>query len=167
MNKGLFAVLAIILVLAVAGASFYGGTVYGKAQAQANVRAAFVNGQGGFPGQGGAAGAGQRTDGQGNFVMGTIKEIGDNSLSVSDTNGKVTQVKVTDTTLIEKNMPVKLTDLAQGETAIISGSAAADGTMTARSVRVGQQGQFGPGGFGGRGGTGAAGGAAPQATPGQ
>lgn len=188
MNKGLFTVLAIILVLAIAGASFYGGMVYGKSQAQSSLQSAFRSGAATFQGQGGAALAngtpgangftarGQRngttgTNGAG-FVLGTIKQVGDGTLVLTDSNGKETQVKVTDTTLIEKNQSVKLTDLAEGETVMVSGSTAADGTVTARSVQVAPQGRFGFGG-GAPGGPGDANGqppapdqgANPQATP--
>jgi hypothetical protein len=55
-------------------------------------------------------------------------------------------VKVTDTTLIEKQASVKLSDLSQGETVMISGSTGADGTVTARTVQVAPRGRFGPGG---------------------
>ncbi len=174
MNKGIFTVLVIVLVLAIAGASFYGGMVYGKSQAQANVQAAFRTGAAGFQGgnlpQGavplanGTPGAfvrGQRNGQGGGFVLGTIKQIGDGSLVLTDNNGKETQVKVTDTTLIEKNQSVKLADLSEGETVMVSGSAAADGTLTARSVQVAPQGRFG---FGGPR---DANGVNPQATPAQ
>ena len=162
MNKTLYSILAIILVLAIAGASFYGGMLYGKSQAQSAVaaqRAAFVQG-GGFQAQGGGLPAangtpgafvGRQRNGQGgNLVFGTIKQVGEGSLVLTDNNGKETQVKVTDTTLIEKNMSVKLADLSEGETVIVSGSAAADGTVTARSVQVAQPGRFGPGGADGQ-----------------
>ena len=162
MNKGLFTVLAIILVLAIAGASFYGGMVYGKSQAQANVQSSLPHGAAGpgrLPGSGrgtarkrhagrvcpaAASGTGRAAA----FVLGTIKQIGDGSLVLTDNNGKETQVKVTDTTLIEKNQSVKLADLSEGETVMVSGSAAADGTVTARSVQVAPQGRFGFGGPG-------------------
>ena len=57
-------------------------------------------------------------------------------------------MKVTDTTLIEKQAAVKLTDLAIGETVIVSGSQGADGTITARSVQSAPAGRFGAGGPG-------------------
>lgn len=156
MNKALFSVLAVILVLAIAGASFYGGMVYGKSQAQTSVVTTFQGGaapgaqvQGGVPFANITPGAngfvrGQR-NGQtgGGFVAGTIKQVADGSLILTDSDGKETQVKVTDTTLIEKNQSVKLSDLAEGETVLVSGSTAADGTVTARSVQVSPQGRFG------------------------
>lgn len=170
MNKALFTVLAIILVLAIAGGSFYGGMVYGKSQAQANITAAAMTFQnaasgttvqgngpqglpGGMPGMpgGGFAARAERTSGQGTgMVMGTIKEITADGLVLTDSNGKETQIKVTDTTLIEKNASVQLTDLTEGETLVVSGSTAADGTVTARSVQVAQAGRFGMGGGEGR-----------------
>ncbi len=174
MSKGLFTVLAIILVLAIAGASFYGGMVYGKSQAQANLPVAFRNGAlggqagimiaGGTPGAGGFMGRGQRNGQGAGFTFGTIKQIGDGTLVLTDNNGKDTAVKVTDTTLIEKNQSVKLTDLSQGETVMVSGSTAADGTITARSVQVAPQGRLGFGGPGDANGPRGQG-ANPQATP--
>jgi hypothetical protein len=174
MNKAIYSILAIILVLAIAGASFYGGMLFGKSQAQSSLadqRAVLI--QGGFQGQGQAAGLPvpangtpgafrQRNGQDGSFTFGTIKQIGDGTLVISDNNGKEMQVKVTDTTLIEKNQSVKLVDLAEGETVMVSGSAAADGTITARSVQVAPQGRFG---FGGQGALDR--GVNPQATPSQ
>ena len=175
MNKALFTVLVIILVLAIAGGAFYGGMVYGKSQAQASAGArvlALQNGAAGgnapnFAGQqGGFAGRAQRTNGDGRgFVLGTIKEIHDGGLTLTDSSGKDTQVKVTDTTLIEKNATVKLADLAEGETLMVSGSTAADGTVTARSVQVAPQGRFGI--LGGPGAPGQPGNRAAQPTPAQ
>ena len=99
---------------------------------------------GNFPGRGQGGNASGGTSG--NMLFGTIKEIGDGALVMTDTNGKETRVKVTDTTLIEKNSSVKLADLDIGETLMVSGSTAADGNVTARSIQVAPQGRFGPGG---------------------
>jgi hypothetical protein len=160
MNKTLYSVLAIVLVLAIAGASFYGGMLFGKSQAQSSAAAqgaVFVEGTAlrgqapdtRFPSANGTPGVLGRRNGQGgNFTLGTIKQIGDGSLVLTDNNGKDTEVKVTDTTLIEKNQSVKLSDLSEGETVMVSGPAAADGTITARSVQVAPQGRFGFGGPG-------------------
>jgi hypothetical protein len=132
----------------VAGGSFYGGTAYSKAQTQTQFPGpgGAVPGANGQPGRAGAA--------QGGAVTGQIEQIGDGALVIKDANGTQTQVKVTDTTLIEKNAQAKLADLSQGETVVISGSQASDGTITARSVQVGAAGRMG---FGGP---------APAATPG-
>jgi hypothetical protein len=154
MNRTVRIILGIVVLVLVAGASFYGGMVYGKNQEQAALAA---RRQGAFPGAGangqltGQAGANARTGGQGGMLFGQIDSIGDGALVVKDNNGKQTQVKVTDTTLIEKQASVKLTDLTTGETVIISGSTAADGSITARSVQVAPAGRFGQGGPGAAG----------------
>lgn len=152
MNQTVKIILGIVILLAVAGGSFFGGTLYGKNQAQTAFTArrsgafpgAGLNGQ--LPGQNQQGGTG-RMAGQGG-IFGQIKEIGDGVMVITDTNGKETQVKVTDTTLIEKQASVKLTDLAAGETVIVSGSTATDGSITARSVQVAPAGRFGAGGPG-------------------
>ncbi len=152
MNRTVKIIVTIVVLLAVAGGSFYGGTLYGKSQLQASFAAARGRG-GAFPGGAGSivvgelpSGAGQG-EGQtlGGALFGQIKEIGDGAMVISDNNGKQIQVKVTDTTLIEKQASVSLADLAAGETVLISGSTAADGTVTARSVQVAPAGRFGMG----------------------
>jgi hypothetical protein len=156
MNRAVWIILAIVALLLVAGGGFYGGTLYGKSQAQTAFAA---RRQGGLPGAGGdgqftgqgQTGANARLGGQGGMLFGQIEEIGDGVLSITDNNGKLTQVKVTDTTLIEKQASIKLTDLAKGETVMVSGSQGADGTITARSVQVAPRGRFGPGGPGAAG----------------
>jgi hypothetical protein len=89
------------------------------------------------------------------MVFGQIDQVGEGFLMIKDNNGQQIQVHVTDTTLIEKNMSVTLSDLQVGEAVIISGSRGNDGTITARSVQVAPPGRFG--GF--------APGATPGATP--
>jgi hypothetical protein len=156
MNRTVRIILGIVVLVLVAGASFYGGMVYGKNQEQAALAA---RRQGAFPGAGangqltgqGQSGANARAGAQGGMLFGQIDSIGDGALVVKDNNGKQTQVKVTDTTLIEKQASVKLTDLTTGETVIISGSTAADGSITARSVQVAPAGRFGQGGLGAAG----------------
>jgi hypothetical protein len=153
MNRTVAIIVGVIVVLLVAAGSFFAGSLYGKNQAQAAFtarRAAFGGGDGQFGGQPGLGGQ-QGANGRGGFTLGQIESIGDGMLTIKDNNGKQTQVKVTDTTLIEKQASVKLSDLTQGETVMVSGSQGADGTITARSVQVAPAGRFGPGGQGGPG----------------
>ena len=144
MKSTVWIILGIVVLLLVAGGSFFGGTVYGKNQAQTALAARRPGGFGGANGQPGANG---RTGGQGG-IFGQIDSIGDGVLVIKDNNGQQTQVKVTDTTLIEKQAAVNLTDLATGETVIVSGSKGTDGVVTARSVQVAPAGRFGAGGPG-------------------
>ncbi len=146
MNRVTQIVVAAVILVVVAGASFYGGMLYGQGQAQTS-RSFAGRTTGGPPGgyTFGQGGQGQRQGGGG--VLGQISGVGEGYMVVADSNGKQTRVQVTDTTLIEKNASVKLTDLTTGETVMVSGSQGSDGTITARSVQVAPAGRFGgPGG---------------------
>jgi len=141
MKRTVWIILGIVVLLLVAGGSFFGGTVYGKNQAQTALAARRPGGFGGANAQPGANG---RTVGQGG-LFGQIESIGEGVLVIKDNNGQQTQVKVTDTTLVEKQAAVMLTDLKTGENVIVSGSKGTDGVITARSVQVAPAGRFGAG----------------------
>ncbi len=159
MNRAVQIILGIVVIVVVAGGSFYGGMVYGKSQVPTFPNAA-LRGQGGAgafvpggQGTGGQSGATGRQGAQGGFVIGQIEELGNGVLTITDANGKQTRVAVTDTTLIEKNASVTLADLTKGETVMVSGTTGTDGTITARSVQVSPAGRFVGGGQPGAGGT--------------
>ncbi|MBN1659674.1 MAG: hypothetical protein JXA93_14810 [Anaerolineae bacterium] len=154
MNQVVKIVLGVILVVAIAAGSFYGGMVYGQGQAQASVPVPgsdtsdwVASGQGmpaGMP-QGMPGDAGQRgsRDAQGGMISGEIVSIDDDQLTLQDSSGKEIQVYVTDTTLIQKQADVTVADLEEGETVIVSGSQGTDGSITARMVQVSSMGSFG------------------------
>ncbi len=143
MNQTVKIILGVVIVLAVAGGSFFGGTVYGKSQAQADLQSRFAAGRtGAFPG-GQATGQGNGTRiNQGSMLVGEIKTVNADSLVITDRDNNEITVKVANTTLIEKNMTVDVTELEAGETVVISGNKADDGTITARSLQVAPAGRF-------------------------
>lgn len=148
MNKTVKIILGIVIILAVVGGSFYGGTVYGKSQAQSQVQfapagsqAGFARGQGGFTGRQSNA-QGSSTGTQSSLLIGTIKSVSAEGLVVTDRSNNEITIKVAGTTLISKYMNVKITDLAEGETVMISGTKAEDGSYTARSLQVAPAGRF-------------------------
>jgi hypothetical protein len=143
MNRVVRILLGVVILVVAVGASFYGGMVYGEGRAQ-SARTGGGRFNGGTPGafNNGQGGQGQRGGG----VFGQISQIGDGYLVVTGNNGNQTKIVVTDTTLIEKNASVKLTDLATGDSVIVSGSQGSDGTFTARSVQVAPAGRFGAAG---------------------
>lgn len=129
----------IIVVLAVACVgSFLGGMMYGKNQPDAaSVTVAATTegfGQGAMP-RGGQA-TGQVAPARGGMLGGQIESIADGAMTITDSKGKQTQVKVTDTTLIQKQASVPLSNLQTGESVLVSGSQNSDGSITARSVQV-------------------------------
>jgi len=161
MNRVVMIVLGVLGVLAIAAGSFYGGMVYGKNQAEADlpvfgdaegVRAG--RGQFRMPadGQGEIVGR-QFSDAQGGMVFGEIQSIGDGEMTITDESGQQMTIYVADTTLIQKQAEVTLADLQEGETVIISGNRGEDGSITARMLQVSPGGGFfgqpGDGGLGG------------------
>src|SRR5512133_1334542 len=102
MNRTLTAVLSVVVLLAVAGGSFFGGSLYGRSQAQASfsvIRQGAFGGQGNFgPNAQGTPNARRLGAQGGGFVVGQIDEIADGSLMLTDNNGKQTKVLVTNTT---------------------------------------------------------------------
>ena len=151
MKKVWIGIAAGVLVLAIAGGAFWGGMVYGKAQQARQFSEQFAGGRFGAPGEGfpgaiatrqvgreGPAGAGG--------VMGTIQSIEGSVLVIASDEGTI-RVQTSDTTLIEKTMPVGVADLAVDERVIVSGVRNDDGSITARSVTPIQFRQMGqPGG---------------------
>jgi hypothetical protein len=156
MNRVVKIVLGVVMVLVIAGGSFYGGTVYGQNEAQSNSTAA-GDWQGRSAGtrQFGSLPSGQdNTDraqsfaAQGGSLFGEIQSVGDGQMTILDQSGKQVQITVTDTTLIQKQAEVTMTDLQQGETVAVSGRQEDDGSITARMVQVTSDNGFGlPGGF--------------------
>lgn len=161
MNRVVIIVLGVLVVLAIAASSFYGGMVYGRNQAQAELPV-FVDAEGmragrgqlraPADGQGGIVGR-QFSDTQGGMVFGEIQSIGDGEMSITDQSGQQITIYVADTTLIQKQAEVTLADLQEGETVIISGNRGEDGSITARMLQVspgvgffGQPGDGAPGG---------------------
>ena len=161
MNRIVMIVLGVVAVAAIAAGSFYGGMVYGKNQAQADLPT-FVDAEGMPAGRGqfgtlpeGQLGVdrGQFAGRQGGMLFGEIQTIGSGELTITDPNGEQVQVYVADTTLIQKQAEVTLADLEVGETVVISGNRDDDGNITARSLQVssgegffGQPGGIAPGG---------------------
>jgi hypothetical protein len=153
MNRIVMIILGVLVVAVIAAGSFYGGMVYGKGQAQADLPT-LGDGQG-MPAGRGQSGAmpgiqdrtdgGQFADRQGGMLFGEIQAIGNGELTVTDQNGDQFQVIVADTTLIQKQAEVTLADLEVGETVVVSGNRDDDGNVTARSLQVSpDSGFFGP-----------------------
>ena len=143
MNRTVRIAVGVLVLVLVAGGSFYGGTVYGRGQAQAAGSARLRAARGTDGGAAGQFAAGQRGAGQGGMLFGQIQDIGDGTLTITDNSGAQRKVQVTDTTLIQKQASVTLADLQTGESVIVSGSTGSDGSITARSVQVAPAGRFG------------------------
>jgi hypothetical protein len=156
MNRVVKIVLGVVAVLVIAGGSFYGGTVYGQNQSKSDSTAtggwqgtpAGTRQSGSLPNGQAGSDRSQFVGAQGGSLFGEIQSIGNGQMTVVDQSGKSVQINVTDTTLIQKQAEVTMTDLQQGETVAVSGRQEDDGSITARMVQVTSGNGFGlPGGF--------------------
>jgi hypothetical protein len=152
MKKVWIGIAAGMLVLAIAGGCFWGGTLYGRSQASRTAQRFFQQGAGDRAGQfqGGQFPGARvtRQVGQGDTsplaggIIGTIQSIDGQILTIESTDGTV-KVETTDTTLIEKTMPVTIDDLEVDEQVIVTGRQNDDGSITARSIQPLRAPQFG------------------------
>jgi hypothetical protein len=148
---------AVLLALVVAGVGFWGGSTLQKdhgstaSAATAGNFAALRNARargtsGGFPGQ---------TGGGSNGTAGTVTVIQGNTVWVTAADGSLVKVKLTQATTVTRNATSTKGALRPGDTVVVQGAAAKNGTVTASSVAATAKGvaPTGSGGF-----TGAAGG---------
>lgn len=147
-RKVLAIVGGIILILAVAGGSFYGGTVYAQQQT-ANARAAFFADRGGGTGGSGGTGGGNGGTGGGFFgggdgatgggrgggAAGQIKSIDGDTITLSTPQSEV-KVTLTDTTPIEKVVTGGRADLQVGQRIVVRGVRDSAGNVTADNVQI-------------------------------
>ena len=130
MANKIIAVFIAALVLVGAGA-FYGGMVYGKNQPKQSMRNGTQIQAGQLGGQfnrAGRAGA--------NFISGEIIAKDDKSITVKLPDGGSKIVFLSDSVQVMKSVSGALADLAVGENVTISGSANADGSLTAQTVQL-------------------------------
>ena len=144
MRKAWIGVAVVLLVVAVGAGAFWAGMTYGKSQAEQDVmgliqermgaRGDRVPGQGMFS-QGEQGDAPQFGSGMMGAMgtMGTIEAVEGETLVINSDEGLI-RVQTTDTTLIQKNMPVGVGDLEIGEAVVVSGPQNDDGSITARSI---------------------------------
>lgn len=92
-----------------------------------------ANGAGRGVGTGGITGAGGGTGGFGGATIGTVKLVDGSNVYITDAQGTVVKVSTTGST-ISKSAPGTVADFQTGETLIVRGTTATDGTVTATSI---------------------------------
>lgn len=127
----------IILVIIVAAAGFYGGTLYQKNQTRASF-ASGANGQFRRFGQGGGGQGGFGGGANGMMpVRGQVVSSTDNSVTVKLMDGSSKIVNLTGQTTISKTTTGSASDLKSGETVTAIGTTNSDGSVTAQTVLIG------------------------------
>jgi len=140
MKKAWIGVAVVLLVVAVGAGTFWAGMSYGKSQAEQDLASLMQERMGvrgdQFPGAGQfPRGMQGDTTPSGGGIWGTIEGIEGETLVINSDEG-IVKVQTTDTTLIEKNMPVGVSDLETGEMVIVVGRQNDDGSVTARSIQA-------------------------------
>ncbi len=119
--------------VAVGGASFYGGMLYGKA---GSPQGGDRGGRGQFAGGPGGRQGGFARGANGGFVGGTVISKDDKSLTVEQRNNGSKIVFFTDKTQTMRSVTGTLDDVAVGATIMVQGSANPDGSVTAESIQI-------------------------------
>ncbi len=136
----------VILLIIVAGGSFYAGTSYAKSKAPARGQfgAGFTAGTGGTAGFAGRTGA--RGGAAGGFTGGTIVSTSNGSISIQEQNGSSTEiVLISPSTQILKQASGSASDLTTGTSVTVTGTANSDGSLTATSIQIRPAGMAGAG----------------------
>jgi hypothetical protein len=130
MNKNIIFALVVIVV---AGASFYGGTIYAQSGQPAAGTRQFTGQAGQFAGRGTAGGMGMR----GGFTAGQVVSVGNGSITIQSQNSSSTEiVLLSPSTQVLKTVAGALTDLATGASVVVTGSSNSDGSLTAQSIQI-------------------------------
>ena len=153
MRKAIMIIGAVILAVAIAAGSFYGGIAYQRSQASA-IRNNFLSGRGldangafpGGPGGGSDTAAGLPNGPAGGFggPTGQIKSIDGNTIVLSMGQGKV-KVTLSDTTTIKKTGAGASSDLQPGQQVMVTGQRDANGNLSATQVLILGEAQTGSG----------------------
>ncbi len=139
MNKIVIVIIAVVLAVAIAAGSFYGGMAYQQNQT-ASVRNNFLrsrgidpNNPGNFQGGNGQNGAGRGFFGGG--VIGQVKSLDGNTLTIS-TPQNVTTVNLNNNTVVEKTAPGSTSDLQTGQRVQVTGQRDSNGNITASQILI-------------------------------
>lgn len=140
MKKILMIVGVIVVVLLVAGGSFWGGMTY-QSNRVSQIRANFFNARGGMPEGGFTQGMQPPSDAQGRAFIGgrgttgEVKTINGNVMTVSTAQDVIT-VNLSDSTRIEKTESGTIADLQPGTQVMVIGQSDSDENITADQVTI-------------------------------
>jgi hypothetical protein len=152
-------VTAGLATVIIAAAGFVGGVEAQKRSGTAAAGTAATGAgarQAGFAG--GPPGAAGAQSGSGSLTTGQVKSKDGSTLYVTDANGNTVKVKTTSNSKISRNASAGASAIHPGDTVVVQGTSASDGTVDATSVSATASGVTGAGGGfpGGRPATGAA-----------
>jgi hypothetical protein len=148
---------AILATLLIAGISFWGGSILQKHQGSSGTSAAatgagslaaFRNANRARSASSGAPAAGASA-GSSNGAAGTLTVLQGDTLWVTTSTGSLVKVKLTNATTVTRNAASTKQALRPGDTVVVQGATAKNGTVSASSVSATAKGVSSGGGFGG------------------
>lgn len=128
----------IVVLLAVAGGSFYGGMLYGKSRNSGQRNFSPANMQGRFQ-QGNGAGVngnGNQQRNRANFISGEIIKKDDSSVTVKLMDGGSKTIYFSDKTTVGKTVEGNQNDLEVGKAIMVSGTSGSDGSLVADNIQL-------------------------------
>jgi hypothetical protein len=137
-------IVTVVIALILGGAGFYGGTMYEKnsLSSQGLLRSANAGAQGGRQfgagqgGQGGQRMGGGANGANGGFTTGQITAQDNTSITVKMRDGSSKIVFFSSSTSIGKSTSGATSDLAAGQTVMVSGTNNSDGSIAAQSIQI-------------------------------
>ena len=134
----------IIISLIVAGAAFYGGTLYAKASSSLPsgnfAKGSFPAGQGNFQrGQLPSGATGQNSVARGSgeeMTRGDIFSVDESSITVKTEQGGSKIIFFSDKTDITETLTVTKENLAEGKTVMVTGETNDDGSISANTIFI-------------------------------
>ncbi|MGO9344413.1 MAG: DUF5666 domain-containing protein [Acidimicrobiales bacterium] len=142
--------VAVLFVLLIAGGGIWGGAALQRSQGSTTGASSIASALASrFAGARGSTGARSFGSGSTAAATGTVTEIQGSTLYVTNASGNLVEVKVNPSTTVTRNAKTKLSGLAPGDTVVVEGTTAKNGTVTAASVAATAEGvTAGFGGFG-------------------
>ncbi|NTU98831.1 hypothetical protein HGA64_02390 [Candidatus Falkowbacteria bacterium] len=134
MEKKISLVTAIILIVVISGASFYGGTKFAASKQASPLGVRGANFQGMRNGFTGANGQGRGANG--GIVNGEVIKQDSNSITVKLRDGGSKTVYLSDTTTVSKSVDGSKKDVQTGSNVMVIGKASSDGSVIADSVQI-------------------------------
>jgi len=143
--------VALLFVLLIAGGGIWGGAALQRSQGS-NSGSSALSALASRFGAAGRTGSGSPTTRSGfpgvtGAATGTVTEIKGSTLYVTNSSGSLVEVTLTPSTTVTRDAKTSVSGLTPGDTVVVQGTTAKNGTVTASSVSATAQGVTG--GFGG------------------